>query len=353
MTRHPALRTLALAFATAALAATALAGDVLQMKDGKLIGGRAVKVDAEGVTFAPDSGGEMRVGWDAVLPQSRYELWSASLAAGDSAGRVELAKWALSADLFLYARRELVKAKGLGYSGDEDLDKLIAQVDREEADAALADTDAFVADGELEKALDRLRTYLKIAPPGAEADRVRERVPDLLARIESRDAQEKESDAAKKKAEKEGKLRDWIEKNLAAAGKSRDDAGTRAATGFSELAKGNQTRARESLGAAESGFQAARDVYRRVKKAAGAGEIADACDKEIRDCDRRTVEVLIRWGRLEVDNKAWRRASPIVDRGLKIDPVDRELLELRRKIDENWIRRKVSEITNAHGHESN
>jgi hypothetical protein len=90
-----------------------------------------------------------------------------------------------------------------------------------------------------------------------------------------------------------------------------------------------------------------------VKKAAGAGEIADACDKEIRDCDRRTVEVLIRWGRLEVDNKAWRRASPIVDRGLKIDPVDRELLELRRKIDENWIRRKASDITNAHGHESN
>ena len=352
MTRPAALHALFLAL-VAALAGDAFAGDVLQMKDGKLIAGKAVKVDGEGVTFAPDAGGEMRVGWDAVLPMSRYELWSASLAADDAAGRVELAKWALSADLFLYARRELVKAKGLGYSGEEKLDDLIAQVDREEADAALADTDALIASGDLEKALDRLRAYLKVAPPGAEADRVRGRVPDVLARIESRDAQEKEADAARKKAEKEGKLKDWIERNLATAAKYRDDGGVRAAAGFSELAKGNQTRARDALADAESLFQSARDLFRRVKKAAGAGDTADACDRDMRDCDRRTVEVLIRWGRLEVDNKAWRRASPIVDRGLKIDPVDRELLELRRKIDESWIRRKVSDITNAHGHESN
>jgi hypothetical protein len=56
---------------------------------------------------------------------------------------------------------------------------------------------------------------------------------------------------------------------------------------------------------------------------------------------------------MEVDNKAWKRASPIVDRGLKIDPVNRELLELRKTIDENWIRRRMSDITNATGHESN
>jgi hypothetical protein len=352
MSRPAARRALALLL-VAALSAAALAGDVLQMRDGKLIAGKAVKVDADGVTFAPETGGEMRVGWDSVLPMSRYELWSASLAADDAKGRVDLAKWALSADLFLYARRELVKAKGLGYSGDEDLDALIAQVDREESDAALADTDAFIASGELEKALDRLRAYLKVAPPGAEADRVRARVPDVLARIESRDAQQKDADAARKKAEKEGKLKDWIDRNLAAAAKSREDAGVRAAAGFAELAKGNQTRARAALGDAEAGFQSARDTLRRVKKAAGAGDVADACDRDMRDCDRRTVEVLIRWGRLEVENKAWRRASPIVDRGLKIDPVDRELLELRRKIDESWIRRKVSDVTNAHGHESN
>src|SRR5207244_3447419 len=114
-------------------------------------------------------------------------------------------------------------------------------------------------------------------------------------------------------------------------------------------AKGNQTLTRQALGAAETGFQDARAVYRRVKKAAGAGPVAEQCGREMQDCDRRTVEVLVRRGRMEVDNRAWKTASPIVDRGLKIDPVNRELLDLRQKIDLNWIRRKASDITNAQG----
>ena len=72
----------------------------------------------------------------------------------------------------------------------------------------------------------------------------------------------------------------------------------------------------------------------------------------MQDCDRRTVEVLVRWARMEVDNKAWKRASPLVDRGLKIDPVNRELLDLRREIDTNWIHRKVSDLSNAKPRES-
>jgi tetratricopeptide (TPR) repeat protein len=280
-------------------------------------------------------------------------MWQSTLAADDAAGRVALAKWAQSADLFLYARRELVKAKGLGYAGPEKIDDLIASVDKDEADEALAEVDAFVAAGELEKALERVKQYLRIAPPGKDAERVHARVDDLVKRIEIRDAEAKEAETAKKKAEKEGKLKEWIEKNLAKAKDSHDQAGEKAAKGFAEIAKGNQTRARAALETAESWFQGARLIYKRVKKAAGAGEVADRCDADMKDCDRRTVEVLVRWGRMEVDNKAWKLASPIVDRGLKIDPVDRELLELRETIDANWIRRRASDITNAHGHESN
>ena len=49
---------------------------------------------------------------------------------------------------------------------------------------------------------------------------------------------------------------------------------------------------------------------------------------------------------------AWKKASPVVDRGLRIDPVNRSLLDLRRTIDENWIRRRASDITNASGRQS-
>lgn len=336
-----------------ALALPAAAAEALQLRDGSIVAGRVVALDDDGVTFAPESGGEMRVRWERVLPLSRYELWQSTLSSDDAAGRVALGKWAHSAGLHYYARRELQKAKGLGYEGGEDLGSLIAAVDRDEADDAIADADALVAEGELEKALERLRAYVRIAPPGEHADRAKARVPDVLARIEARDAQEREAEAARSKAEKAGKLKDWLDRTFAAARKQADDAGTRAASGYAELAKGNQTRARAELTAAETGFQGARKQFLRVRKAAGAGETADSCDRHARDCDRRTVEVLIRWGRMEVENKAWKRASPIVDRGLKIDPVDRELLELRRTIDENWIRRRLSDVTNAHPRESN
>jgi hypothetical protein len=344
---------LAAALLLACALAVSASADVLQMKDGKLIAGKVVKLDDAGVTFAPEAGGEMRVAWDLVVPASRFDLWENSLADDDAAGRVALAKWAHGAELFLYARKELVKAKGLGYAGPEKIDELIAEVDKDEADDALSDVDALVASGELEKALDRIKQYLKIAPPGTDADRVHARVDDLVKRIEIRDAEAKDAEAARKKAEKDGKLKDWIEHNLVTAKKMQDDAGEKAASGFAEIAKGNMTRARDALGAAESGFQGARTIYKRVKKAAGAGDVADRCDSEMKDCDRRTVEVLVRWGRMEADSKAWKLASPIVDRGLKIDPVDRELLELRQTIDANWIRRKLSDLTNAHGHESN
>lgn len=337
----------------AASAASALAGDVLRLNDGRLVAGRVVSLDDDGVAFAPEAGGEMRVKWTAVLPLSRFELWESSLAAGDAAGRVALAKFAQSAELYTYARREALKAKGLGYAGGEDLDALMASIDRAEADDAVADADSFVAEGELDKALERVRSYLKAAPVGDEAERVRAKVPDILARIERRDAEAKDADEARKKAEKEGKLKDWIDRSMATAAKRRETGSARASAGFEQLAKGNQTRARDDLGEAETQFTEARSLYRKVKQAAGPGSTADSCDREMKDCDRRTVAVLSRLGRMEVDNKAWKRASPVVDRGLKIDPVDRELLELRRIIDENWVRRKASDVSNAHPRESN
>lgn len=353
MTLRPRQFLAAAALIVSAFAATGLAGEVLQLKDGKLVPGRVVSLDDDGVTFAPEQGGEMRVAWDRVQPYSRFELWESTLAADDATGRVALAKWALGSDLYVHARRELLKAKGLGYAGPEKLDALIAQADKDAADGALADVDELVASGELEKALDRVRAFLKTAPPGPDAERVRARIDDLVKRIEHRDEADKDAEEARKKAEKAGKLKDWIDRNVADATKQQKAAGDKAAEGFTELSKGNQTRARDALGASETGFQAARTIWRRVKKAAGAGEVADDCERQMQDCDRRTLEVLIRWGRLEVDNKAWKRASPIVDRGLKIDPVNRELLELRSTIDTNWIRRKISDVTNARGHESN
>ena len=343
---------LALSLATvAALTATARA-EVLEMTTGDLVPGKVESLDDVGVTFLPEKGARMRIPWDAVPARCRYRLTRASLAADDAAGRVKLAKWCLEAGFHREARGDLLEAKGLGYSGTEDVDALLAASRKAEADAVLDRVDALVERSDLDAALQRLRDYLRAADPGEDADRVRSRVPDLMQRIERRDEDARQADEDRKKAEKEGKLKDWIDRTMKGADARKDDAGTAAAEGFTQLAKGNQTRARDGLGQAETKYQAARADYVRVKKVVKEGPAADTCSERIKDCDERTVEVLIRWGRLEVQNKNWKQASGIVDRGLRIDPVDRELLELRSTIDTSWIRRKASDVSNAHGHAS-
>lgn len=348
----PRLRTAAATAVLALAASAALAGQVLQLRSGELVPGSVKSLDDTGVTFVRESGGEMRVSWDLVFPASRFDLWESTLAADDAAGRVKLGTWALDAELWGPARRELLRAKGLGYTGAEDLDARLADLRRREADDAISDADTLADKGELEKALDRVRSYLRGAEPGAEADRARARVPDYLARIEKRDEDQRAADEASAKAEKSGRLKEWIEKTMKQADDAKSAAGKHASDGFTHLAGGNQTRARDALAKSESGYKDARTTYGRVKKAAKDAAVEAECVERMKDCDARVVEVLTRWGRLEVENKAWKKASAVVDRGLVVDPVNRELLDLRKTIDTNWLRRKLSDVTNATGRTS-
>ena len=222
-----------------------------------------------------------------------------------------------------------------------------------EADQALADVDRLIAEGKLEDALKRVRVYVRDAVDEKNSARVRKRVPDIVARIEHRDATDKERKAIEKKERAAAKRKKWVDKYLTQAAQKKAKASEQAIEAFAYLAKGNQTRSRARLTKAEKEYQGARTIYKRVRKVEGATETGEFCLREMKDCDRRTVEVLARWGSLEVDNKAWKKANAVVDRGLRIDPVHRELLELRKTIDENWIRRRLSDITGARGHSSN
>jgi hypothetical protein len=346
------LRVLACGALAFVLTAEAIAGEVLKLRNGDLVPGTVESVDDDTVTFLPEKGGRMQVPWDRVYPINRYELWKSTLAADDASGRVALARWALDNDLFLYARREIAEARGLGHPDSKALDELLADVHRTEADDALADVDSLVAEGSFQDALQRISRYVRDAEDEEQIRRVRSRVADLVQRIERQEELDKEA-AEQEKKDKANKKRDeWIKKNVTEANARKAAGQGLAVEGFTYLSKGNQTRARDAMAKAEDAYQDARTIFRRVLKVVGTGETADVCKRELTDCDRRTVQVLQRWGGLEVENKSWKRASAVVDRGLKIDPVDRELLDLRKQIDENWIRRRLSGITNASGRSS-
>ena len=339
---------LALGLLFAPCANRADGAEVLKLQNGDLVPGDVVEMDDTSVLFARQAGGEIRIEWSDVLPISRYELWASTLRTDDAAGLLELAQWASDARLFHQARREAQKAKGVGDEAQQkSATALLARIDELEADATISAMDALVAEGSLDAALDSARRYLRVAPPGAQADRVRGKVPDLLVRIEQADA------AAAERRDEEDAQRDvsrkqaWIDTNLAKALATKESAQEISIEAYAYLAKGNQTRSRRALAKAEKGFVDSHELLKRVRRAAGPGEIAEQCQREMQDADRRLLDLLTRWGRLEVGNKAWKKADPVVDRGLRIDPVAPALLDLRREIDENWIRRRVSGLTNA------
>jgi hypothetical protein len=330
-------------------ASAAHAGEVLKLKDGKLIPGTVKAVDGDQVTFSPEKGGSMQVPWSQVYPINRYELWKSTLAADDAEGRVKLARWTLEAGFFVYARREIAEARGLGYADTKALDGLLASVNKTEADTALAEIDGLIETGKLNAALSRVTRYVRDSEDPVQQKRVRSRVPDIVQRIERHEELVKEQATQKKKDAKAARKDAWIKSSLVKANKAKAAGKVHAIGAFTYLAQGNQTRARRGLKRAESEYVDARDLYRKVRKVAGEGETATLCKREMDICDQRLLEILRRWGALEVKNKSWRRASAAVDRGLRVDPVDRELLDLRKVIDENWIRRKLSGITNATG----
>lgn len=335
------------------LVSTAEASEVIKLNDGRMMPGSVVELDDDGVVFALEKGGRLSIPWEQVLPISRYELWSSTLAAGDADGRMEVARWAVEQALFSQARRSARQALGLGIEDPADVESFLDQLGKKEADHAIGEIDALVQAGELEDAVARVRRYLRIAPPGKDADRVRAKLGDLMTRMERRDAEAQEAAEEQKEEARNERKERWITKTYEDAEEAKNDAIEHAIQAFAYLNKGNQTRSRNALARAEKQFDAARKDFKKLQRVLGSDQRATVCGREAKDCDRRVLEVLIRWGRLEVGNKAWKKASPVVDRGLKIDPVQPELLELRKTIDTNWIRRKASDITNARGRQSN
>ena len=357
------------------------AAEVLRTVDGELLAGDVVELDEAGVLFRREDGAEVRFEWTRVKPISRWELWQSTLAADDVDGRIALGRWALGAELWSKARRTLLQAHGLlpapaepagptelgpdgaasattaGETDPQDdrrrtVEALLDRVAETESTAALADIEAALAEGKPEAALTRARKYLRVAPPGEHADSVRARVPDLLVRIEQAREAAKEQKAADAAARKRERMQRWVQGQLKRAAKAKEDAAEEQSEAYAYLAQGNQTRSRRALAAAERGFTDAGKRYVKTARAVGPGDVYEACRREAKDCERRTLDLLKRWARLEVDNKAWKKASAVIDRAMRLDPVDTELLDMRREVDESWIRRRLSGITNASGRES-
>jgi tetratricopeptide (TPR) repeat protein len=337
-------------------AAPVLAGDgqvVLRFKDGRLVPGKVIEVTEKGVRHVSDQGTSFWP-WDSLTTFGQYEARAAVLSEDDGDGRLALARWSLEAGLPGEARKEAQRARGLGAGEAAALDELLSRCDRVQAERAFAEADAKAAAGDLEGALEVLRSYLVQAPPSTWTEKGRERAADVVRRREAEDVRRRLEEERRRKAEAEekraGALGDYLEEGDV----RRTRAGVLALVALREEAGGSFTVFRTSLEKAEVEYLAARKSYERARKLAGderpvparlalAGRFA---------VNGRLLDLYLRLARKFVEAKNWKEAQEALDKALRLDPVNAEGLDLQDKVKANWKRRKASELTGATGHTS-
>ncbi len=346
-------RVLAVLLAASAAAAAA-AGDgqvVLRLRDGRLLPGKVLSFDGEGVRHATEAGAAFWP-WSALTPYGRYEVRASLAAEDDGEARLALGRWCLEeGGLPAEARSELLRARGLGAGEAAALDALLLRCDRDQAAAAAAEADRRAAAGDLDGALAVLRSWLAAAPPSAFTEEGREKAADLVRRREAEEVRARLEAERLRKDAAEARRSAAIASHLADADASRTDAGTLVLAALREEDGGSFTTFRQSLERAEASWMAAGRSYERARRLA-ANDRPEEARRALagrRAVEGRLLDLHVRLARKLVEYKSWKDAQEALDKALRIDPVNAEALDLQEKVDANWIRRKASGLTNASG----
>jgi len=336
--------TVLLLFALPAFADTA----ILQLRSGALAVGRVVGVDQAGVTLETESG-EAKYSWSSLTPLTEYEVRADHIDTEDASAHVELAELCLRNALYPYARNEIATALGLGYEDKKRLEALRETVDQAEADTAFAEIETKKAEDDWKGALVAIREYIKGAPQNEHTARARAMIPDLIRRIDAQAVREAEEAAQADKDEQNSALAKRINRYLMEAQKAREAATKALTEGIAHHEKGAVSKARDGYTTAEKNLFAAYKAYQKVQRAVRRGIAHEKADKEKQVVRNKLVEVYLGLTRLYVDDRNYKKGNEYVTRALHIDPVNKEALAYRKKIDENWIRRSARGLTNTPG----
>ncbi len=323
------------------------ADEVLQLKSGKLAVGEIKATDAKGVTLVKD-GLTAHYDWNALTPICQYEVRADRTDPEDADGHFALAEFCLRHGLYTRARSELDTARGVGYADRKKLDQLMVVVNEAESDAAFAQIEQLIAEEEYKLALEEIRRFLVQAPQSDHTRRARAMVADLLRRMDSQALRDEE---AREALEDEQKA-DQVAKRLAKLLDSAEKYRAIAAEAYAEASRyhqiGNVTRARKAYLKAEEALLRAHRALRQVQQTSRAGVATEKAKKDRKAIRQKLVTIYLGLASLYLDDRNYKRGVPYVNRVLFLDPVNETALDMRRDVDANRIRRRMSGLTNAY-----
>lgn len=322
------------------------ADDVLRLRSGKLAVGEIVSTDEKGVTLRTGSG-DAKYDWETLTPFCEYEIRAERADPEDAKGHAILAQFCLRHGLYADARHELDVARSVGHPDGARLDALLAAVDQAEAEAAFARIEQLMVQEEYDLALEEVRRFIVQAPLSEHTRRAREMVPDLLRRMDSQKLRQEEEKKQEAEDRKAARLAKRINKYQAEADAARDKAASSWIEALRYHEKGNVTRARKGYEATGLLLIKAMKALARLQRYAGRGVASEKADRELEVIRKRLVEVYLGLAQLFIDDKNYKRGGEYVNRVLFLDPVNKEALDLRTKVDENRIRLSLRKLTNT------
>lgn len=188
--------------------------DVLVYKNGDVMAGKILKVDADGVEFKFEKGGSGIVPFEDLEPNAAFAIKLKALDPKSAAARTALAEFARAHKLFSQAIEQFEAAKALEPASGADLDSKIESVKAQDAQSKLADATALMAKGELEKAGKPLKYVIEHYAQTAFGKQAEELLTQLASMIEAKNQKKAEQLAKAKEAleAKNEKLREALEK---------------------------------------------------------------------------------------------------------------------------------------------
>jgi hypothetical protein len=343
------------------LLAPLAAADVLVLRDGSMVTGTVVSTGEDSVTMRLTDGGTATYDAQLIEPRSFVSVRASSLGDHQVEELLTLSGYAALHGLFATARDLLTRVEGQAEGRDDAFLQRLAQRRRSlreaEAAALLADATARRDGGELEKALELTRRILESFPDTPTLEPAQQLAEEVLAA--QRQAQEDAAASAAEAVRRQGEasraraLARGEELFLRATHHKENAQEQGALCRKHATTSGNRSRMRRHLTTAEKEYgRSLRYLAHVPDTLAGltspeATQLLERTAAGERFIEDALVSLYTQVARIYVEERNYREASDLVQKGMTLRPNDPTLRELDETIAENWKRRSAADRSNA------